>query len=108
MLTVHDETNEAKSTTSTYFHADTESADLIVERPNVCSGLYCTQVAVARFDAVTFDSIAIRDQTGQNADVSSAFLSIALADPGDQRPLAVPARVATDRGSLSVLWRASS
>lgn len=107
-LTMRDETTGMRSTTATFYAADVGSADFVVERPTVCSGLNCGQVGLARFDRVTFlhaqtwsaPAYAFRD-VGQAA-------PIALRDAGSSQLLAQPGRMIAPTPGLSVLWRRST
>jgi hypothetical protein len=98
IVSFRDDTTGSSSVTATVFHADTGSADFIVERPTLCDATSCDQLALSRFGSVTFRDASVRGPDGHLAPPHSP-LAIALVDPSGERELAVPAR------ALSVLWR---
>jgi Peptidase A4 family len=108
-LALYDETSGARSETATVYNADTDSADFIVERPTLCTGWSCNQIPLGRFDSVTFRDAAIGAASGDLRPNPGAagVESIALTNPDSQRTLAVPGRVRTQSGDLSVIWQQS-
>lgn len=102
IITFRDDTTNTQSTTATIFHADTGSADFIVERPSLCDAAGCSQTALSRFRSVTFHDIGLRNAGGARVDAARGATSIALVDPTGEHSLAVPARAGAE---LSVLWR---
>ncbi|MBV9280997.1 MAG: hypothetical protein JOZ41_13025, partial [Chloroflexi bacterium] len=65
VLSFHDLRTDARSATAVFFQADTGSADFVVERPTVCGPSGCGQVALARFQPVTFRDIRLTEGSGR-------------------------------------------
>jgi len=102
LLSVLDSATGQRSTTATFYHTDTGSADFVVERPALCAST-CDQVPLARFGAITFSQIQTRDARGVTHEGVQGAMPIALADPATENVLALPGRAA--KGTLAVLWR---
>lgn len=99
-LTLRDDTNGEQYAVSTTAAVDARSAEFIVERPTVCVGANCGQVALGRFRSVTFRDV----QTLADPGTRPKQTSLALVN-GDHRKLAVPGRTPSVSRSFSVLWR---
>ena len=105
VLTVSDDTTGERSTTSTFYRADTASADIIVERPTLCGADSCDQMPLAPFGQVTFQGIQTRTLQGDTSANVGTALPIALVNPSTARVLAVPGRTPSSSDQLAVLWR---
>lgn len=99
-LTLRDNTDGQQYAVSTTASVDARSAEFIVERPTVCAGANCGQVALGRFRSMTFRDV----QTLADPGTRPQQMSIALVD-GNHRRLAVPGRTPSLSRSFSVLWR---
>jgi Peptidase A4 family len=107
LLSVRDNSTAAQSSTTASFTADTSSADFIVERPTLCNLGGCQQAQLGRFGTLTFQDVHVTGSRGLTSNDLRSAVAIALIDPDTSRVLAVPGRVPSTAGTLSVIWRGS-